>query len=89
MESQKHIFGQKVNGVSIRIMVTSKNVCFIFARGGSQGLINKNIRPFAGKSLLEYTIKFACALEFVDKVYVSSENDDIKKNFKITICKFY
>ena len=60
-------------------MITSKNICFIFARGGSQGLVNKNIRPFAGKSLLEYTINFACALEFVDKVFVSTENDDIKK----------
>lgn len=60
-------------------MATSKNICFIFARGGSQGLVNKNIRPFAGKSLLEYTINFACALEFVDKVFVSTEDDDIKK----------
>ena len=56
-------------------MITSKNIWFIFARGGSQGLVNKNIRPFAGKSLLEYTINFACALEFVDKVFVSTENE--------------
>ena len=36
-----------------------KNVIFIFARSGSKGLKNKNIKNFNGKPLLYWTIQQA------------------------------
>ena len=34
-----------------------KPICFIAARGGSKGVPRKNIRKFAGKPLIAYTIE--------------------------------
>ena len=36
-----------------------KKIAFIFARGGSKGLKDKNILPFLGKPLITYSIEFA------------------------------
>ena len=36
-----------------------KNFAFIFARGGSKGLPGKNIKPLAGKPLIQYSIETA------------------------------
>ena len=35
------------------------NYAFIFARGGSKGLKNKNIKLFNGKPLIYYSINLA------------------------------
>ena len=35
------------------------NYAFIFARGGSKGIKNKNIKLFNGKPLIYYSIKMA------------------------------
>ena len=37
----------------------TKNYAFIFARGGSKELKNKNIKLFNGKPLIYYSIKIA------------------------------
>lgn len=50
---------------------------FIFARGGSKGVPNKNIRSFAGKPLIAWTIEFARNLEFVESVIVSTDSVEI------------
>ena len=34
-----------------------KNTCYIFARGGSKGIKNKNIVKINNKPLIYYTIK--------------------------------
>ncbi|MDX1391788.1 MAG: acylneuraminate cytidylyltransferase family protein [Rheinheimera sp.] len=53
------------------------NVALITARGGSKGLPRKNVLPLAGKPLIAWTIEAALAAECIDKVYVSTDNDEI------------
>ncbi|MBD1134923.1 acylneuraminate cytidylyltransferase family protein [Pelagibacterales bacterium SAG-MED47] len=62
----------------------SLNYAFIFARGGSKGIKNKNIRLFNGKPLIYYSIKLAKKISSIKKVFVSSDNKkilDIAKKF--------
>jgi CMP-N-acetylneuraminic acid synthetase len=51
---------------------------FIFARGGSKGLPRKNIRPLGGKPLICHSIDIAQQVKKLDKVFVSTENQEIK-----------
>jgi len=50
---------------------------FIFARGGSKGLLKKNIRNFNGKPLLAYSILIAKQLTGVSRVFVSTDDKEI------------
>lgn len=54
-----------------------KNFAFIFARGGSKGLPGKNIRPLAGKPLLQYSIDTALASPSISQVFVSTDDISI------------
>ena len=54
-----------------------KNFAFIFARGGSKGLPGKNVKHLAGKPLLQYSIETAQNSPSIDKVFVSTDDDDI------------
>lgn len=54
-------------------------VAVIPARGGSTRLKNKNIYPLNGKPLLEYTIEAVLNADVFDKVYVSTDCNEIKK----------
>ncbi|YCO03475.1 acylneuraminate cytidylyltransferase family protein [Vibrio sp. VNB-15] len=54
-----------------------KNYAFIFARGGSKGLPGKNIKPLAGKPLLQYSIETAKACPSIAQVFVSTDDEDI------------
>lgn len=56
-----------------------KNNAFIFARGGSKGLPGKNIKPLAGKPLLQYSIDTALASPSIDLVFVSTDDEQIAK----------
>lgn len=47
------------------------------ARGGSKGLPGKNIRLFAGKPLLAYMIEAAQTASLVNKVFVSTDSEEI------------
>lgn len=49
----------------------------ICARGGSQGVRKKNIRPVAGKPLIAYTIECALAWGRGSRVVVSTESEEI------------
>lgn len=51
--------------------------CFIFARGGSKGIVDKNIRPFCGKPLIAHTIEFAKALGIFKGIIVSTDSQKI------------
>lgn len=51
-----------------------KNFAFIFARGGSKGLPGKNIRPLAGKPLIQYSIETAMASPSISQVFVSTDD---------------
>ena len=51
----------------------------ITARGGSKRLPNKNKNNFCGKPLIAWTIEAALKSDYVNKVYVSTDNIDIAK----------
>jgi CMP-N-acetylneuraminic acid synthetase len=54
-----------------------KTYAFIFARGTSQGVCGKNTRDLAGKPLLAHSIDLAREIDVIDKIYVSTEDQDI------------
>ena len=58
-------------------MDTKAYVAFIFARGGSKGVKDKNIRPVAGKPLIAHAISGALASSFIESVIVSTDSDRI------------
>lgn len=47
------------------------------ARGGSKGILQKNIAPLLDQPLIAYSIQAAQASEVIDTVYVSSDDDQI------------
>lgn len=51
----------------------------IFARGGSKGLPNKNIRIFNGKPLIAHSIEQALKINEVSRVIVSTDCPNIQK----------
>jgi CMP-N,N'-diacetyllegionaminic acid synthase len=52
-------------------------VCVIPARGGSKGLPGKNIKNFCGKPLIAHTIEQARQSKCIDRVIVSTEDEEI------------
>jgi CMP-N,N'-diacetyllegionaminic acid synthase len=52
-------------------------VCVIPARGGSKGLPGKNIKTLCGKPLIAYTIEQAKQSNYIDRVIVSTEDEEI------------
>jgi len=52
-------------------------IAFIFARGGSKGLPEKNIRLFGGKPLIAWAIEHARAIDRIRRVIVSTDDDAI------------
>jgi N-acylneuraminate cytidylyltransferase len=57
--------------------MNSKFPAFVFARGGSKGLPNKNILPFAGKPLIAWAIEHALGANWIDEVFVSTDSIEI------------
>jgi CMP-N,N'-diacetyllegionaminic acid synthase len=56
-----------------------KILCIIPARGGSKGILMKNIRNFGEKPLITHTIEIAKKCNFFDKIVVSTDNKNIQK----------
>ena len=54
-----------------------KILVVIPARGGSKGIPRKNIKPFAGKPLIYYTIDTARAIVPDEDICVSTDDDEI------------
>ncbi len=54
-----------------------KTYAFIFARGGSKGVPGKNIKEMCGKPLIAYTIEIAKKIKSIEKIFVSTEDDNI------------
>ena len=52
-------------------------LCVIGARGGSQGLPGKNVRPLLGKPLIAWSIEHALATPEIGKVVVSTDSNII------------
>ena len=61
-------------------MINNKTVLAIIpARGGSKRLPRKNVLPFAGKPLIVWTIEAGLKSRYIDKVIVTSDDDEIQK----------
>jgi CMP-N,N'-diacetyllegionaminic acid synthase len=58
-------------------MENPKTIAIIPARGGSKGIPRKNIKSFLGKPLIAYTIKLALSCPEINKVIVSTEDEEI------------
>ena len=52
-------------------------IAIIPARGGSKGLPGKNIKPINGKPLIAYAIEAALKAEKIDRIIVSTDDDNI------------
>ncbi len=52
-------------------------LCVIPARGGSTGLPGKNIKQLMGKPLIAYTIEQAKKSKYIDRVIISTEDEQI------------
>jgi len=53
--------------------------CIIPARGGSKRIPRKNVMEFCGKPLIAWSIEQAKASQYIEDVYVSSDDDEILK----------
>jgi len=53
--------------------------CFIPARGGSKGVKNKNRLLISKKPLVEHSIESAKKIKYIDKIFISTDDDAIKK----------
>jgi N-acylneuraminate cytidylyltransferase len=54
-----------------------KTLAIIPARGGSEGIPRKNVRLLAGKPLIAHTIGIATQASSVNRVVVSTDDDEI------------
>jgi N-acylneuraminate cytidylyltransferase len=54
-------------------------ICIIPARGGSKGIPRKNLVEFCGKPLIQWSIEQAKGSNYIDHVYVSSDDEEILK----------
>lgn len=54
-----------------------KPIAFIFARGGSKGLPDKNIKLLQGKPLIAWSIEQALESSGIDRVIVSTDSEKI------------
>ncbi len=52
-------------------------LAIIPARGGSKGILRKNLRELLGKPLLQYPIDTARASRFVDRIVISTDDAEI------------
>ena len=53
------------------------NIAIITARGGSKRVPGKNIRPFCGKPIIQYSIEAALESQLFDEVMVSTDSEKI------------
>ncbi len=59
--------------------MTMKSLCFIAARGGSKGVLRKNIRMLVDKPLIAHTIEKSLDSKIFSNVIVSTEDNEIAK----------
>lgn len=54
-----------------------KVLAIIPARGGSKGILKKNIKVLNGKPLIQYTIDIAKEVPDISKIIISTDDNDI------------
>ncbi|MEM8970673.1 MAG: acylneuraminate cytidylyltransferase family protein [Pseudomonadota bacterium] len=52
-------------------------IAIVPARGGSKGLVGKNVLPLAGKPLIHYTLECAIASNAISRVIVTTDSEEI------------
>lgn len=55
----------------------TRALAIVPARGGSKGLVRKNVLPVGGKPLIAWTLDAAAAARTIDRVVVSSDDEEI------------
>jgi pseudaminic acid cytidylyltransferase len=60
--------------MSMPAVDTDRCIAIIPARGGSKRILNKNIRPFAGRPLIEYAIDLARSSGLFTRIVVSTDS---------------
>jgi N-acylneuraminate cytidylyltransferase len=59
-------------------VIRNKNVLAVIpARGGSKGVVRKNVRPVGGKPLIAWTIEQAKSAKLIDRVMVDTDDAEI------------
>jgi CMP-N-acetylneuraminic acid synthetase len=58
-------------------MKKKKILCIIPARKGSVGLVNKNIKLFNGKPLIQWTLDAALKSKLISKISLSTDSEEI------------
>lgn len=59
-------------------MISNNNILAIIpARGGSKGVPRKNVKDLNGKPLIAYTIQEAKKSKYIDRIIVSTEDEEI------------
>ena len=58
-------------------MINNKIIAIIPARAGSKRISNKNIKSFAGKPIISYSIKAAQETNLFDRIIVSTDSEKI------------
>jgi CMP-N,N'-diacetyllegionaminic acid synthase len=58
-------------------------IALITARGGSKGLLRKNVLPLNGNPLISWTIQAALQSHCIEKVYVSTDDAEISSVSKL------
>ena len=58
-------------------------VACIFARAGSKGVSNKNIRAFNGKPLISWAVELALQVKQINEVFVSTDSEEIAEIARI------
>lgn len=62
-------------------MINGKKILAIIpARSGSKGLLGKNLKEICGKPLIAWTINQALESQYIDKVIVSTDSQQIAKS---------
>jgi len=57
--------------------ITMSVLAIIPARGGSKGILLKNLRLLAGKPLIAHTIETTCRSRLVQRIVVSTDHPEI------------
>lgn len=52
-------------------------VACIFARAGSKGIPNKNIKTFSGKPLISWAVELALQVRQINQVFISTDSEEI------------
>lgn len=59
-----------------------KIAALITARGGSKGIPKKNIVKLCGKPLINWTVESAVKSKYIDKIFLSTDSDEIINSVK-------